>query len=133
MLRRLFAVLLVIHGLIHLIGFVVPWRLAELEGFPYTTTAFWDRLELGTTGAQLLGVAWLAIALAFVVAGLGTWTSRSWAMPLTAGAALLSLPVCLLGSPAAILGVVVDVAILSVVGWEALPSRRAATGAWWPR
>ena len=132
MLRRLFAALLVVHGLIHLIGFVVPWRIMELDGFPYSTTAFWDRLELGSTGVQVLGVAWLAIAVAFVIAGLGTWRSLSWAMPLTAIAALLSLPVCLLGSPAAVLGVVVNVLILIVVGVEALPSRGTA-GAWWTR
>jgi len=132
MLRRLFAALLLVHGLIHLIGFVVPWRIMELDGFPYTTTAFWDRLELGTTGAQLLGVAWLAIAVAFVVAGIGAWRGDAWAMPLAAIAALLSLPVCLLGSPAAILGVVVNALILIVVGVEARPSRRAAS-AWWTR
>ena len=28
-----------LHGLIHLIGFVVPWGIAQVEGFPYRTTA----------------------------------------------------------------------------------------------
>jgi hypothetical protein len=29
------------HGLIHLIGFVVPWQLAAVAGFPYRTTLAW--------------------------------------------------------------------------------------------
>src|SRR5450759_745041 len=35
MIRRIAAVLLALHGVIHLIGFVVPWRIATLEGFVY--------------------------------------------------------------------------------------------------
>ncbi len=33
MIRRTAAVLLTLHGLIHLVGFVSPWRIATLEGF----------------------------------------------------------------------------------------------------
>ena len=38
MIRILVMIVLIVHGLIHLIGFVVPWRLATIEDFAYTTT-----------------------------------------------------------------------------------------------
>ncbi len=113
--RRAFAVLVAVHGLIHLIGFVVPWRLAPVDGFPYRTTAFNGSLLLGETGAQVIGVAWLALAVGFVIAGLGIWRSSTWALPLTAALAMASLIVCVLGLPEAAAGIVVNVAILGVV------------------
>jgi hypothetical protein len=67
-LRALGAGPLALHGLIHLIGFVVPSRLAELQGFSYTTTAAWGHIELGEAGARALGLVWLVTAFAFVVA-----------------------------------------------------------------
>jgi hypothetical protein len=35
---------LIVHGLIHLIGFVVPWRLATMADMPYDTTVLGGRL-----------------------------------------------------------------------------------------
>ncbi|OGO58015.1 MAG: hypothetical protein A2Z32_06420 [Chloroflexi bacterium RBG_16_69_14] len=116
MIRRAFAIILVLHGLIHLIGFVVPWRFATLDGFPYTTSALWGRLELGATAAQVLGLVWLGQAVAFVVAGVGVWRGSAWAPALAAAAALGSLVVCALGSPGAAAGLVVNIVILIVVG-----------------
>ncbi|MBW2180913.1 MAG: ABC transporter permease, partial [Deltaproteobacteria bacterium] len=34
------AALVAIHGCVHLVGFVVPWRLAELKEMPYSTQVF---------------------------------------------------------------------------------------------
>ena len=39
------AVVLVAHGVAHLIGFVVPWRLMTLPEMPYKTTLFAGRLD----------------------------------------------------------------------------------------
>lgn len=69
MLRVLAAVALALHGLIHLIGFVVPWRIAVVEGFPYRTTAINGAVQLGDAAARMTGLAWLALAIGFVVAG----------------------------------------------------------------
>jgi hypothetical protein len=38
MIRILSAVVLALHGVIHVIGFMSPWRIATLEGFAYRTT-----------------------------------------------------------------------------------------------
>jgi Flp pilus assembly protein TadB len=123
------------HGLIHLIGFVVPWGLAQVEGFPYRTTALAGTLALGETGARLVGVVWLACAIGFVVAGLGIWRRASWAVPLTAALAAASIALCVLGLPEAVAGIVVNVAILAVAAWVVLvrPRRRVASAADLPR
>lgn len=115
---RIGIVLVGVHGLIHLIGFVVPWRLATLEGFPYTTTAFWDSVDLGATGVRLVGLVWLATAAAFVAGAIGLWRGARWGRAITAGAAIVSIPICLLSSPAATVGLIVDVGILAVLVLE---------------
>ncbi len=115
--RRITAAVLVLHGLVHLIGFVVPWRLAQVEGFAYRTTALDGALELGEGGALLVGLAWLAVAAGFVVAGVGVWQARAWAIPLAAVLALASLVVCILGLPETVAGIVLDLAILVAAAW----------------
>ena len=128
--RLLVAVVLAGHGLIHLIGFVVPWRLATFEGFAYRTTAMGGTLELGDGGARLLGLAWLALAVAFVIAAVGVWRSAAWALPLAGGLAALSLIVCVLGFPETGAGVVVNLALMASVAWLSIrPPRRAAVAA----
>ena len=120
MIRILAAALLAVHGLIHLIGFVVPWGIAQVEGFPYRTSALAGTLTLGEPGARLVGVVWLALAVGFVVAGVAVWRRSAWAVPLTAVLAVGSIVVCTLGLPEAVFGIVVNVAILAALGWMAV-------------
>ena len=117
MIRTLAAGSLAVHGLIHLIGFVVPWGIAQVEGFPYRTTALAGAVALGEPGMRLVGVAWLALAVGFVVAGVATWRRAKWAAPLTGVLAIGSIAVCVLGLPEAVFGIVVNVAILAALGW----------------
>jgi hypothetical protein len=128
--RRIAAVVLVLHGLVHLIGFVVPWRLAQVEGFAYRTTALDGSLEMGEAGALVVGVAWLAIAAGFVIAGLGAWRAQTWAVPLVVVLAVASLGICILGLPETVAGIVLDMAILVAAAWV-VRTRRASrvTGA----
>lgn len=114
MIRNLGAALLVLHGAIHLIGFVVPWRIAEIAGSTYRTTALGGIVEVGDTGARLIGLVWLGLAIGFVAAGFGVWRRASWAIPLTAALAVGSLAVCTLGLPETAAGILVNVAILAV-------------------
>jgi hypothetical protein len=120
MLRTIAAALLAAHGLIHLIGFVVPWGIAQVEGFPYRTSALAGAIALGEPGARLVGVAWLVLAAGFVVAGVATWRGAAWAGPLTAALAVGSIVVCALGLPEAMSGMVVNMAILAALGWVAV-------------
>jgi len=116
-LRIVAPALVAAHGLIHLIGFVVPWGIATVEGFPYRTTALGGAIALDDTGARAIGIVWLACAVGFVVAGLGVWRRASWALPLTAALAVVSIAVCVLGLPESSAGIVVNGAILGAVAW----------------
>ena len=128
MIRIVAAVVVAGHGLIHLIGFVVPWGLAQVEGFPYRTTALDGAIALGDAGARAVGVAWLACAVGFVVAGLGIWRRAPWALPLAAALAVASIALCVLGLPEAVAGIVVNVAILALVVWVSIARHAPVAG-----
>jgi hypothetical protein len=123
MIRLAGAALVALHGAIHLIGFVVPWRLATIDGFPYRVTALGGMTDLGDVGARVLGIVWLACAVGFIVAGVGIGRRAPWALPLTAVLAAVSLVVCVMGLPETAAGIVVNVGILSAVAW----AKRAGT------
>jgi hypothetical protein len=116
------------HGLIHLIGFVVPFGIAQLDGFPYRTAVLGGALDLGDAGARLVGVAWLLLAVGFVIVAVATWRGASWSRPVAAALAAASIAVCVLGLPEAGAGIVIDAAILGAVAWSAT-TRRVAPAA----
>ena len=124
MLRRLAAVFLALHGLVHWIGFAVPWGLMPADHFTNGTTVLWGGVNIGESGARFVALLWLPVLAAFLLAAYGVWRSASWSMPVTAMTAAASLVICLLASPDAIIGDLVDVAILAVV---AAPSFRERT------
>ena len=83
MIRRIAAIVLALHGAIHLIGFVTPWRIATLEGFAYRTTVFNGALDVRDAGARVIGLAWLGLTVGFLTAGYGVWRGTRWAVGLT--------------------------------------------------
>ena len=123
MLRTIAAAIVGVHGLIHVIGFVVPWRLAEISGFAYRTTALDGALALGDGGVRAIGLVWLGLALGFGVAALAIWRSRPWVVPLIGGLAAVSTVVCVLGLPDAAAGIAVNLGILAAVGAFAARTR----------
>ncbi len=121
-----FAIVLIIHGLAHLVGFVLPWRVAAPPEAPAKTTILGDTVDLGNRGIRVLGIVWLATAALFVVAGIALMTGRPWWIELTGGTAAFSLVLCVLGWPDAKLGIPVNVGVLAFVlaigrfGWLGL-------------
>jgi hypothetical protein len=130
MLHVVAAIVVAGHGLIHLIGFVVPWGIAQVEGFPYRTTVLDGTIALDETAMRAIGIVWLACAVGFVLAGFGIWRRTAWALPLTAFLAASSLALCVLGLPEAAAGIVVNVAILGIAAWVGIarPRRMATSG-----
>ena len=106
------AIFLIVHGLIHLIGFVVFWQIAEFEDISYTTTVLGGRLDIGDVGMRVLGVVWLLITAAFVIAGVATFFSPSWWWSFTLAVTVASLIVTLLGWPDAKFGMLANIIIL---------------------
>jgi hypothetical protein len=116
--RILFAVALFLHGLVHMLGFVVPWGLAEVDGLPCPTSAAWGRIPLRPRGVRVLGMGWFMGTLAFALAAAGVWTHAPWGSTMAAVAATYSLALCILGSPAAAAGIPIDLAILTILAAE---------------
>ena len=113
--RIVLSLALALHGLIHLIGFVVPWRLAEIRGFTYSTSVTWGRIDVGEGGARALGLGWLLAAFAFIAAAVGVWQAAPWSLPMVTAAASVSVVLCVAGSPAAAPGLIVNFFILAAV------------------
>lgn len=119
MTRVALAAAIAAHGAIHLIGFVVPWQLAAVAGFPYRTTVLDGTADLGELGVRLVGILWLACAIGFIVAAVGIVRRTTWALPLTAILAIVSLMVCLVGLPETTMGIAVNAAIVAGAAWAA--------------
>lgn len=129
MTRLALAVLVAAHGLIHLIGAVVAWQMAAVDGFPYRTNVLQGNVDLGAAGTALLGLAWLGVCVGFLVAALGLLRRSAWALTLTAWLASGSLILCGLWLPETAAGVVVNLVILGAAAWLArsrIPSKEVA-------
>jgi hypothetical protein len=121
-------VFFVLHGIAHLVGFVVPWRLATLPDAPYHTTLLDGRLDVGAAGMRAIGILWLFGAILFAAAGAGVMMQPSWWRSLALAAAVFSLAMSVLGWPEARIGVVINMVILGVLlagarlGWSSAPA-----------
>lgn len=113
--RQLLAVLMLLHGVGHLPGFVGAWRLAELPDLPYGTTVLAGRLDVGDGGMRGLGLAWLAAALGFWAAAWGALAGSPWWTSAALAASLVSLALTVLAVPASRLGIPVNLAILAAL------------------
>jgi len=112
---RLFAVFLVLHGLVHLIGFTVPWGLGGPRGVEYSTRILNHSIEIGDTAVKALGFVWLAAAVAFVVVGVMLWRGHPSARRTTIALLLGSLVLCTIGLPGSVMGLTIDVVLLTLV------------------
>ena len=114
MLRLTVGVFFLLHGLVHLLWFVVPWRITTVDGLPYATTVLLNRVNLGETGIRIVGLLWLLATLGWVVAGIGVIILASWWQALTLAVALFSLLLCILGLPVTKYGLLINLAILAL-------------------
>ena len=112
------ALVLALHGLVHLMGTTVYMKLGTLEGLPYKTTLLDGRWDLGDGGIRVVGAVWAVAAAAFVAAAVG-WVGGwdAW-RPVLLGATLLSLVLTTLDATRAPVGIAVNLAIL-VLLWLA--------------
>ena len=120
--RTALAILFVLHGIAHGVGFAVPWGLVEVEETAYSTTLLAGKLDVGDPGIRLVGVLWLVTGVAFVAAGAGVLMMKSWWLGVATTVALASLLLSILGWPEARIGVGLNVVIIAVLlgihfGW----------------
>lgn len=108
----LVALVAVVHGLIHLMGFAAYWPLAEVSGLPYKTALLGGRLEMDPGGMRLFSLLWLLATVGFLVSGIALLFRLPWWAPLMLASTLLSLIVCMLDWGVAFRGALIDLAIL---------------------
>lgn len=113
--RVTLAILMFLHGLAHLVGFVGSWRLVESAELPYKTTVLAGRVDLGDGGVRVMGVLWLAAAIMFCVVAVGALTHRTWWPAAATSVALVSLALSAVAWPEARVGVPVNLAILASI------------------
>src|SRR5690242_2543957 len=97
--RYALAVLGLIHGIGHLPGFAVSWRLLTASELPYRTSILHGHLDLGDAGIRAWGLVWLALSVAFGVLAVGIWSRSSWWLGTLTAVVGISTLCCLLVHP----------------------------------
>jgi hypothetical protein len=90
MLRIVFAVPLIAHGLAHLSGFLAAWTPAN-TGFPDKPWIFTSSVYLSGPLGKVFGVLWLLSLLGLAGSGLGILLRQDWWTILAIAGAILSL------------------------------------------
>ena len=111
----LMSALLIVHGLVHILGFLIFFEIMEVDTLKYTTRVLWGRINVGKIGIRLLGVVWLLVMVAFIAAGIGLLVSAPWWISLTLGAAAVSTVLCLLGMPDTVFGLLINIIIFALL------------------
>jgi hypothetical protein len=122
--RIAIGIYLLVHGICHFVGFVVPWKILTMKDEPYKTTLVAGAFDVGEIGIRVVGLLWLLAGLAFLAAALGVFASWSWWRPATLFFATASLVLCVLGLPGAKIGILANALILAFI--------LGATLGWWP-
>lgn len=108
------AVVIATHGLVHLMGVALLWKLGEPGALRYADAV----PAAGSTAAFVVGALWLVAAALFVAAAVLLATGRAWRLCALA-AVVVSAPVIGLAPGQAVAGLVVDglVLVLVIVSW----------------
>jgi hypothetical protein len=109
------AVVLALHGLIHLMGTAAYLKLANVSGIPYKTTLLSGRWDVGDTGIRVFGVLWAVAAVGFVVGAVAVFGRSPWWRSVLVLVTGLSLTLTALDWNVAFAGFFVNVAILVVL------------------
>ena len=105
------AVLIVLHGLAHMVGFAAPF--GYLKNPPPMDSLFVNRLAITNSGMRVLGIFWLMTAFIFLAGAVGVIRRESWWAPVTLVACLLSLALTFSFLPYAKFGLLFNVALLA--------------------
>ena len=110
--RWLVIALLTLHGLVHMVGFAAVWGLGQ-PGAVTRVPAIPAGLTAGSPAVLALGVLWLIAMAAFLAAAAGLLIHAAWWRVVAAGAAALSLLLCAAWWNDALVGIIINVAILA--------------------
>lgn len=83
--RWVISVLLIGHGLIHAMGPVQIWGIADVQGLSGETA-----LAVSSTALQALALTWVGAMIVLLAAGVGALAGRSWWRGVALAGAILS-------------------------------------------
>lgn len=126
MLKWLFAFVLLAHGAIHAMGFLGATGISRVENVSGTPSILFTQLSAGDPLLIAFGGLWLIAMLGFMASAVGLMANQPWWPSLTVASALISSLVVALWWTDAWIGMVVNVGILLVVGWQAMDRRTHA-------
>jgi hypothetical protein len=122
MLRILFGIFLIAHGLVHAAVYATP----KVKGAPFDPTHSWllSALGLGQEPSRLVSLVMaLAAMLGFVISGVGMFANQPWWVPLAVASALVSLVLVVLYFNVWLsLAVLLNAAIAAALLWTNWPS-----------
>jgi len=114
------AIVLVLHGLIHLMGTVTYMKLGTVQGLTYKTTLLGGRWDLGESGIRVYGALWALAAIGFAVAAIAMLTGAEGWRLILAGTAIFSLALTALDWQVASAGAILNLVILAGLGIASL-------------
>jgi hypothetical protein len=124
MMRIILALLFVAHGIAHLPGFLVPWKIGHSADVPYSPTVLNGAVDLGPVAMRALSTLWVIAALGFVVAGIATVRGDPGWSTLALGVTTFSLVLTFLGCPLSRIGAALNLLLLAILllgpslGWS---------------
>ena len=110
------AIVLILHGLVHLLYPPVYLKVTSVRAFDFKTTLLGGRWNVGENGIRVFGFVWLVPVLGFVLAGIAWLAGWSWWQPVLLTSTAVSLMLTALDWSVAYGGVVIDIAILVILG-----------------
>jgi len=106
------SIVLILHGLVHLMGAVVYMKLVTILGLEYKTILLDGRWDLGERGMWVFGLLWAVAGIGFVLAAIAWLARRNRWQSVLMAATLLSLMLTLLDWRVASAGAIVNIVIL---------------------
>jgi hypothetical protein len=116
--RIIAALVLALHGFIHLMGTTVYMKLGEIQGFTYKTTLLSGHWDLGINGIRLFGALWIFPGVGFIIAAIAMLMGWGWWQSILIPVALLSLLLTGLDWSIAYAGVCLNILILLLIWWS---------------
>ena len=116
--RIIFALIVSVHGVIHLLGFIREWRLAELEGMSGETL-----FSIPAAVSRLLSIFWLLTCIAFLISAAAVLLHQGWWWKLMIASVFLSQILIIIYWPDARYGTIANIAIIAVAGIALSESR----------
>lgn len=75
--RYALALLFLLHGIAHLVGFLVPWGLVESDEPPLTSLVN-GTIAVSSATLRMLALLWIPLAAAFAGAAVGLLLGAGW-------------------------------------------------------